>query len=100
MNKKNQEQQEVFVLRKHIVKGKQKSCSSCAIALALKDHFKDANWVQVYNGHNILIDNKIFSIRLLDRLVINQFITNYDKNKSKVMPFSFLVFVAKKPVKV
>lgn len=93
MLRKNEQIQEVFVKRSHILKGTQNSRSNCAIACAFKDHFKDAEWVQVWSGKNILVDNKTFTVKELDSFIITDFIKNFDINKSKCKPFSFLIKV-------
>lgn len=91
MTKKPLHIDEVFVLRKHITKGTQKSCSSCAIALALKDHFKVNDLVQVFGGSNMLVYNTFFKVMLADSFKVQSFINQFDVNKSKTQPFSFRI---------
>lgn len=81
----------IIVTNMHIAKGTQKSCGSCAIALALLDHYKKATWVQVYGGDNILVDNEDIHVMAGDKFVVQKFIDRFDINKSIVKPFAFKI---------
>lgn len=80
---------DIFVSNKDIKKGIKKSASSCAISLALKRNYKDAAWVQVFGGNNILVDNKHVTVMAGDTFKVQNFINSFDENKTKAKPFNF-----------
>lgn len=80
---------EINVSVTDIKKGMQKSASSCAISLALLRKYKDANWVQVFGGCNILVDNKDIKVMASDTFKVQNFINTFDIKKTDARPFSF-----------
>jgi hypothetical protein len=77
----------IKVTRRHIDHGTAKNASSCAIALALKEHFQDAMVVNVQQGCFILSDG-CRSYLAEPPFVARWFIRRFDRHKF-VFPIKF-----------
>lgn len=85
----------VKVTQKHIDAGTQKSCSSCAIALALLAVFNDKQaWTQVYNSQNILIAGYEYTAVSQHINKVQDFINDFDLG-NPVKPIKFYLIKQK-----
>lgn len=79
----------IRVTKEHIKKGKPEACSSCPVALALKEAFPEAHHTMAGPSQLGLMDEDQGFTRLWDTpLIVREFITRFDSNKP-VEPFEF-----------